>query len=228
MAEIMGHRGARSECKENTMEAFQKAVELDACGIESDVHMLFDGSLVMYHDAAIPETNESLYMFDGESVSSQIEDVVFFEEFLKYYSQTGKLLNIEIKDKSGFCIDIEEPFMALLQKYNMKERCIISCFNHYILREIKEKYPDWKVGALYRKRFRKDVVAYCKKYGIDAVHPHHTDVDRTFVEQCHEADIMVNVWTVNEEEDILRMNEIGVDIIMTDNIPLAKKLLQGE
>ena len=83
MAEIMGHRGARSECKENTMEAFQRAVELDACGIESDVHMLFDGSLVMYHDAVIPETTDSLYMFDGEYISSQIKDIVFFEEFLQ-------------------------------------------------------------------------------------------------------------------------------------------------
>lgn len=227
MTEIMGHRGAKHEYKENTMEAFQKAVELDACGIESDVHMLFDGSLVMYHDAVIPETNESLYQYNGETVASYIEDIVFFEEFLKYYSKTGKLLNIEIKDKSGFCIDIEKPFMELLQKYNMKEHCIISCFNHYILRDIKEKYPDWKVGALYRKRFGKDMVAYCKEHGIDALHPHHKDVDREFVEKCHEAGIMVNVWTVNEEEDILRMNDIGVDIIMTDNIPLAKKLLQG-
>lgn len=227
MTEIMGHRGAKHDYKENTMEAFQKAVELDACGIESDVHMLFDGSLVMYHDAVIPETNESLYQYNGETVASYIEDIVFFEEFLKYYSKTGKLLNIEIKDKSGFCIDIEKPFMELLQKYNMKEQCIISCFNHYILRDIKEKYPDWKVGALYRKRFGKDMVAYCKEHGIDALHPHHKDVDREFVEKCHEAGIMVNVWTVNEEEDILRMNDIGVDIIMTDNIPLAKKLLQG-
>jgi glycerophosphoryl diester phosphodiesterase len=53
-------------------------------------------------------------------------------------------------------------------------------------------------------------------------------VDKDFVEKCHEAGIMVNVWTVNEEEDILRMSDIGVDIIMTDNIPLAKKLLRNE
>ena len=228
MAEIMGHRGARSECKENTMEAFQKAVELDACGIESDVHLLFDGSMVMYHDAAIPETKESLYMFDGETISTKIEDIVHFEEFLKYYSRTGKFLNIEIKDKSGFCVDIGKRTVELLQKYDMKDKCIISCFNHYVLREIKEQYPDWKVGALYWKRFGNDMVAYCKKYGIDAVHPHHKDVDREFVKKCHEAGIMVNVWTANTEEDILRMNDIDVDIIMTDDIQLAKKVLRGE
>ncbi len=226
MTEIMGHRGAKSECKENTMEAFRKAVELDACGIETDVHMLFDKSLVMYHDTVIKQANESIYKFEGDSISSCIKDIVFFEEFLEYYSQTGKLLNIEIKDESGFYSDIGEQVMKLLQKYHMEEHCIISCFNHYILRELKQKYPNWKVGALYWKSCGKDMVAYCKEYGIDAVHPHYTDVDRDFVEKCHEAGIMVNVWTVNTKADLLKMREIGVDIIMTDNIPLAKQIYE--
>ena len=222
----MGHRGAKSECKENTMEAFRKAVELDACGIETDVHMLFDGSLVMYHDNIIKEAHESLYKFDGSTISTCIRDIVFFEEFLQYYSQTGKLLNIEIKDESRFCTNIGERVMELLQKYNMKDNCIISCFSHYILRDIKQKYPEWKVGVLYEKSCGKNIVSYCKEYGFDAVHPHYADVDKEFVEQCHAAGIMVNVWTVNAAVDLLRMRDIGVDIVMTDNIPLAKQIYE--
>ena len=78
------------------------------------------------------------------------------------------------------------------------------------------------MGALYWARNGLDMVAYCKKYGIDAVHPHFTDVDRDFVELCHKNGIAVNVWTVNTTDDLLRMKDIGVDIVMTDNIPLAK------
>ena len=130
MTKIMGHRGAKSECTENTMEAFEKAVELDACGIETDVHMLYDGSLVMYHDTVIKAIGQSIYKFDGKTVGKTLKTAPFFEDMLKYYSKTGKILNIEIKDESGFYLDIDEAVVALLKKYKMEDRTIISCFNH--------------------------------------------------------------------------------------------------
>ena len=222
MAKIMGHRGAKSECTENTMEAFKKAVELDAYGIETDVHMLYDGSLVMYHDTVIKEIGQSIFKFDGKTVGKTLKMAPFFEDMLAYYSKTGKVLNIEIKDESGFYLEVGETVVKLLKKYNMEEKTIISSFNHRIIAKIKENHPEFKVGALYWAKNGLDIVAYCKKYGIDAVHPHFTDVDRDFVELCHNNGIAVNVWTVNTTEDLNRMRDIGVDIVMTDNIPLAK------
>ena len=224
MTKIMGHRGAKSECTENTMEAFKKAVKLDAYGIETDVHMLFDGSLVMYHDTVINKIGQSIYKFDGKTVGKTLPEAPFFEDMLKYYSKTGKVLNIEIKDESGFYTDVGDAVANMLKKYNMQDRTIISSFNHRIIAEIKKKYPEFKVGALYWYTSGLDIVSYCKKHSIDAVHPHFSDVDRDFVEKCHKAGIDVNVWTVNTTADMLRMKEIGVDIIMTDNIPLAKEV----
>ena len=106
MTKIMGHRGAKSECPENTMEAFRKAVELDAYGIETDVHRLFDGGLIMYHDTIIKDINQSIYKFDTDTVKSKLPSAPFFEEMLEYYSKTDKVLNIEIKDECGFYSDI--------------------------------------------------------------------------------------------------------------------------
>jgi len=227
MTKIMGHRGAKSECTENTMEAFKKAVELGACGIETDVHLLYDGSLVMYHDTVIKAVGQSIYKFDGKTIGKTLKDAPFFEDMLKYYSETGRILNIELKDESGFFIEIGEAVVALLKKYKMEDRTIISCFNHRIIADIKKNHPEFKVGALYWASNGIDIVSYCKKYGIDAVHPHFSDVDRDFVEKCHKNGIAVNVWTVNTTEDMNRMRDIGVDIIMTDNIPLAN-LVYGE
>ena len=224
MTQIMGHRGAKSECTENTMEAFKRAVKLDACGIETDVHLLYDGSLVMYHDTVIKKIGQSIYKLDGSTVGEILPDAPFFGEMLKYYSKTDKILNIEIKDESGFYFDIGDAVVALLKEYNMQEKTIISSFNHRILAEIKKKYPEFKVGALYWAANGLDMVSYCKKHNIDAVHPHFSDVDRDFVENCHKNGISVNVWTVNTTADLIRMRDIGVDIVMTDNIPLAKKV----
>lgn len=222
MTQIMGHRGAKSECTENTMEAFKKAVELDAYGIETDVHRLYDGSLVMYHDTVIKDINQSIFKFDGKTVGKKLPHAPFFEDMVKYYSQTGKVLNIEIKDESGFSFDLSEPVVEILKKYHMEDRTIISCFNHRVLSEVKARHPEFKVGALYWFANGLDMVEYCKQRNIDAVHPYFTDVDRDFVEKCHKNGIAVNVWTVNTTADLLRMRDIGVDIIMTDNIPLAK------
>ena len=210
------------------MEAFKKAVELGACGIETDVHMLFDGSLVMYHDAVIKKIGQSIYKFDGKTVGKTLREAPFFEDMLAYYSKTGKLLNIEIKDDSGFYLEIGEAVVALLKKYKMEDRTIISSFNHRIIADIKKNHPEFKVGALYRESAGIDIAGYCKKYGIDAVHPHFSDVDRDFVEKCHKNGIAVNVWTVNTTEDMERMRDIGVDIIMTDNIPLANAVYGKE
>lgn len=224
MTKIMGHRGAKSECTENTMEAFKKAVELDAYGIETDVHRLFDGGLIMYHDTVIKDLNQSIYKFDTNTVTEKLRSAPFFEDMIKYYSTTGKVLNIEIKDECGFCSDIGEDVVRLIKKYNMEEKTIISSFNHRVLIDIKKAHPELKIGILYWFANGFDVVEYCKKYSIDAVHPYFTDVDRDFVAKCHESGVDVNVWTVNTTADLIKMREIGVDVIMTDNIPLAKKV----
>ena len=224
MTEIMGHRGAKSECTENTMEAFEKAVELGACGIETDVHMLYDGSLIMYHDTVIKSVGQPLYKYDGKTIGKTLKTAPFFEDMLKYYSTTGRILNIEIKDESGFFSDVGEAVVGLLDKYNMRDRTIISCFNHRIIAEIKKDHPEYKVGALYWASNGIDIVSYCKKHNIDAVHPHFSDVDRDFVTLCHNNGIAVNVWTVNTTADMLKMRDIGADIIMTDNIPLSKSV----
>lgn len=222
MTKILGHRGARSECPENTMVAFKRSAELGSYGIETDVHLLYDGSLIIYHDNKISNTKESIYRFDREGLQDRIVQMPCFEEVAEFCAHSRQFLNIEIKDESGFLTDVGEKVVGILEKYNLQNNCIVSCFRHHTLMKIKQNHPEFQVGALYWHRNKFDVINYCIKNNIDAVHPNFTDVDKDFVDKCHDNGIAVNVWTVNQHEDIMNMLEIGVDIIITDDVATAR------
>ena len=237
MTKIMGHRGAKAERPENTMAAFKRAEKLGADGIETDVHLLFDGTIPIYHDKNIPESGNSIYayckeMIDEISASRRFSDVhrdqiiPYLGELLEYIKTSRMYFNIEIKDESGFITDIAEKVCTRLQEFDVLEKCLISCFNHRTLLEVKKHCPQMCVGALYSDAYGFDVIPYCLKNGFDAVHPMFTGVTKEFVDRCHKNNIMVNVWTVNKEEDIRRMIQYGVDILITDDPALAIRVLK--
>ena len=78
---------------------------------------------------------------------------------------------------------------------------------------------------MYADDFCSDIVAYCKKYRFDAIHPHHQNVSSELVKRCHQSGILVNVWTVDSPADLLRMMECGVDTVITNDVETAIKIV---
>jgi glycerophosphoryl diester phosphodiesterase len=105
------HRGASGNYPENTMLSFQKALELGASGIETDVQMTSDGKLVLIHDERVDRTTDGVgfvkdYTYSelnkldaGSWLSSDYanEKIPNFEGFLEFIKNTKLLLNLEIK-----------------------------------------------------------------------------------------------------------------------------------
>ena len=232
MTMIFGHRGTPKLCPENSMSSFINAYKVGAHGIEMDVHMLPDGSMVIHHDEFLgrcEKVHGSIYDFNaqtirsfsiGEFFSPQFTDerVPFFEELLEFLKDKDMLLNVEIKSDSGFLCDAADRTVELLTQYGMEQKSIISSFDHNIIREVKTKHPQFKVGMLYEKPLPSggDVVQYCLKYGFDAIHPDYRFVTKELVDRCHQNGINVNVWTVDEQKDVNFMKECGVDIIISN------------
>lgn len=240
MVKIQAHRGASKERPENTMSAFKHALKLDADGIELDVHMLHDGSLVVHHDAVLGRCENaqgSIYDYTKDNIKSfsvgakfskeyKSEVTAFFYEVLDFLKGNDMFLNVEIKAEGGFVSHVGDEVVKLLYDYNMADRCIISSFNHYILKDIKYWHPKYKVGILYGDAGGYDVIAYCKRYKFDAIHPHYNSVNKELVELCHKNNILVNVWTVDLPADISKMIELGADTIITNDVASAKKINQ--
>lgn len=234
MTEILAHRGAKAERTENTMEAFRRAEETGAFGIELDVHVLKDKTCVVYHDGTVHISmikKKSIYDFDRDSIKdlfvrprkfshSRTEKIPFLEEVLDFLQGNSLFLNLEIKrGKDMPCDEPEDFVLSVLERYPfMRDRMIISSFDYTgILCRIKEKCPMFKLGVLYEKENGKKMVKWCLDHGMDAIHPRRVRVTKDLIEFAHQNGLQVNPWTVNRKKDIMRFAGWGADMIITDD-----------
>ncbi|HDP80567.1 MAG TPA: hypothetical protein ENN21_06975, partial [Spirochaetes bacterium] len=77
----------------------------------------------------------------------------------------------------------------------------------------------YKSGLLnFKKRFAQDALQIPESFGVSRV------VTHSFIDQAHERGLRVQVWTINNEDDMRRLYEMGVDAVMSDHPVLLKKV----
>ena len=167
------------------------------------------------------------------------------------------LINLEIKstpDEENLTPTPEEMVKLVMQevnKSNLQNKIIISSFDWRTLTEIKNLYPEISraylsflqqagikiKNTIYNRSPWMSYLPFFEKYelpkiiksqGGKAWHPYHKDITKKLVDISHQEDLPVNVWTVNEEYDMLKMIEYGVDGIMTDYPLRLKELCDKE
>ena len=167
------------------------------------------------------------------------------------------LINLEIKstpDEENLTPTPEEMVKLVMQevnKSNLQNKIIISSFDWRTLTEIKNLYPEISraylsfqqqtgikiKNTIYNRSPWMSFLPFFEKYelpkiiksqGGKAWHPYHKDITKKLVEISHQEDLPVNVWTVNEEYDMLKMIEYSVDGIMTDYPLRLKELCDKE
>ncbi|MGV8146219.1 MAG: glycerophosphodiester phosphodiesterase [Alkaliphilus sp.] len=237
---ILAHRGASAYAPENTIIAFKEAIKMGADGFELDVHLSKDGYLIVIHDESVDRTtNGNGFIKDltldeikrldaGSWYDSKFykEKVSTLDEVVHLVKDTPLLVNIEIKNGPFFYEGIEQKIVDCVVKYDMQDRVIISSFDHYSVVKIKEINPSIKTGALFVSR----TIApwkYIKKIGADALHPHFISVTSEMVKNCHESNIEIHTYTVNEPEHINYLNKLGVDSIITNFPDRAKEIVDN-
>ena len=228
---VIGHSGAKAIAPENSLKAFQKAIELNADFIEFDLRLSKDREIILMHDENtldIRGHNRLIY----EMTLKELKQLNIGEgEKLATLTELIKIT----KGKIGLLPDIKVPGVTLdlvntLKKNNLLERTIASCFEVVELLKIKEMEPTLKLGyliprALTYKRIVRRYVLRASKNEFYAIHPNHRVVDREFVELAHDNGLKVNVWTVNEESLMRKLIDLDVDGIMTDDIALLNQVL---
>lgn len=234
---VMAHRGYSSKAPENTMPAFELALEAGSGGIELDVHLTQDGEVVVIHDPTLDRTTngkgsvESFALAElkeldaGSWYSSEFKGVKLptLREVLELIKDHNVLLNVETKAALGF-EELNKGVALLIDEYSMWERTIISSFNHYALVHIKTIRAQARTGILYNCGLVNPWV-YAKSIGASALHPHHKTILPELVQAAQANGMMVNVWTVDEAVDIERVALAKVDSIIT-NVPSKVLSLQ--
>ncbi len=211
---IFAHRGASARCPENTLAAFGEAVRIGADGIELDVHLSRDGSLIVCHDETVDRTtggtgfirdlpDSELRKLDAGSWFSPEfagERMPFLEQVLALLRDHDIILNIELKTDFIEYEGIEEKTADLVRRHDMADRIIISSFNHHSLLRAKRAAPHIPVGVLYQCRPVRPE-RYARELGFEALHPVMRTVTPDLVRSAREAGIRVNAWLPGEQFD---------------------------
>ena len=235
---IYAHRGASTQSPENTMAAFRKAIELGSGGLELDVHMTKDGEIVVIHDEVIDRTSNGtgkvkdltfseLLRYDfGYWFSQEFseEKIPTLEQVMTLLSDWDGVLNIEIKANDT---GIESSVIALIDKYRMRKRVIISAFNHYILVNVKRIDDAIETGALIMETLYRPW-EYAKRIGAGTIHPFYRAINQEIIGECLANGIDVNVFTVDRSEDIKMLAGAKVSGIITNVPDVALKSLSEE
>ena len=215
----IGHRGAMGHAPENTLLSFKKALELGAQCVEMDVYHV-GGSLVVFHDDRLERTtNGSGYLLDHDFETLRSLDAGAGEKIptLGEVFETVDLragVNIELKGP-GTARPVVEFIASQRKKGWGDDFILVSSFNHSELEAVRRIDANTKIGVLIAGP-PTNGVAVAVDLGAYSVHLSLEFVDRTFVEDAHLCGLQVFVFTVNDPDDIRRMEELGVDGVFTN------------
>ena len=228
---IYAHRGASGNAPENTMAAFQLALEQGADGFELDVTLSKDGEVVVIHDDTVDRTAtgkgsvRDLALTELQSFDAgQGEHIPTLEEVLEGLG--GKLwINIELKSIMNIFNPLPIKTAQLVNACGLIDSVLISSFNPLNLIRFHRHCPSSKIALLTLPKMAKYFVG--RVFSYDALHPFHSDVDQSLVERIHKDQKEINVWTADDPEEIKRLAAIHVDGIIT-NYPLrTRKILES-
>lgn len=228
---IYAHRGMSGEYPENTMTAFQAALDAGVDGIELDVQMSRDGQLVIIHDEQINRTTdgsgfvkdltlEELGGFDAGSWFSTDfigESVPSLRIVLEWLAEEGNhlTLNIELKNDIIAYEGMERKVLDLIEQYKLEDRVIISSFNADSLRNVKQLNPNISIGYLIAG-VKPDARTIAEEIEADAIHCQPSFALSSYGAEAIEEGFPLRVYTVNEREVQEQLIAVGVEVIMTD------------
>lgn len=227
---VVAHRGYSSKAPENTMAAFELALDVGSGGLELDVHITKDGDVVVIHDDTLERTTngkgrvEEFTMAELRALDAgswfapefKGERLPTLRELCERIKDLDLLFNIELKVALGF-EHLNEKVAALIDEFDLAERTVISSFNHYALAHFKQIRPEVQTGILYNCALV-NPWNYTKTIGATALHPYWKTITPEIVADAQKNGLALNVWTVDEPAAIEYMKLCKIDSIIT-NVP---------
>lgn len=203
-----------------------------ADGVELDVHASADGVLVVHHDAAAEGFGVLAERSFGE-IRAALAFVPTLDEVLD--ACAGMLVNIEIKnspDDADFdpAERVADAVVELVRARGLHDSVLVSSFHLPTIDRIHALDPELATGYLFvLEPAVLDAAETAAARGHRAIHPFFGVLGEgraaEVVGRAHELGLDVNVWTVNGEDDMVRLAAAGVDAIMTDQPDVARRVL---
>lgn len=233
----LAHRGFSTEGLENSMAAFQAAVDLGYRYLETDVHGTADGVAVALHDATLDRTTDAqgdVAALPWDTVRRAkiggVEPVPLFEDILGTWPEVR--INVDVKTASGI-----EPLAEAIERTQSHDRICLGSFStarrlatlKLLSRPVarsagtSEAAAFWRgarrMGNAERALAKVDALQVPWSYrGLRLVRPRDVDLAHRLGKQVH-------VWTVNDRDLMETLLDLGVDGIISDRADLLKEVL---
>jgi len=224
---VIAHRGASSYAPENTLAAFDLALEMGVRHIELDVNLTSDGHIVVIHDDTVdrttngsgPVTRHTLVALRALDAGSWFGDkfagerIPTFHEVLERYKGRAHL-HTEIK---GHSPSLAQRTADLIRMHGMEEQVTITSFQNVRLEEMRAYAPELPTGWLVVE-VSEAIIAQARAMGVTQLCPRANTVTSELVRRLHAEDFVARAWGVTTEELMQQVVQAGADG-MTINFP---------
>jgi glycerophosphoryl diester phosphodiesterase len=221
---------------ENTLAAFQNAVDLGYRYLETDVHTSLDGVVYAFHDVMLTRMTGTVSAFrdlDSTAIDAILvggrEPIPRLTDLLEAFPEAR--LNIDVKAD-----DAVGPTLALLRDAGALDRVCLASFSADRLRRLRAAVPGvptcftpGEIGLLRLAPFRWLQALGQRRGGACVQVPvgarRITVVTPQFVRRAHALGLQVHVWTVDDPAEMRSLLDIGVDGLMSDRVDLLRDVL---
>jgi glycerophosphoryl diester phosphodiesterase len=240
---VMAHRGGAGLWPENTMYAFERAVDLGVDMLETEIHSTADNILVLMHDNTVDRTTNG----SGPIRAFTLEELKTLDAGYNWTSDGGQTfpfrgsgitvptleevftalptarINIDVKQEDPALV---EPLCKTIRTCDMTDKVMVASFNSKVLKAFRRVCPEvttsagtGEVALFFMMNMVFLGAAYrpaCQAFQIPEYSSGLRVLTKRFVETAHGLNLKVHVWTINEVTDMKRLLALGVDGIVTD------------
>jgi glycerophosphoryl diester phosphodiesterase len=238
---LMAHRGIPWDWPENSLLSFRKALETGADILEFDVRLSKDKVPVIMHDDSLDRTTnrkgligektlaeikEAGITFTKSGIAKPPEAVPTLAETIELLKEfPGVLINCEIKDYSGECV---QAAVDAFRAASMLDRTYFACFDYGVLERIKAMDSSLKVQG-FPLRLMKNVPPKNDAENIfDYVGIPFEGANKAEVERFESLGIITGLWVLNDPRDLAKARKLGTGIVTTDRFNIFREYLDHE
>jgi len=236
---IFAHRGASAHAPENTLAAFQHALDDGSPALEFDVKLSADGHVVVIHDQTVDRTTDGhgkvgdltlpqLRALDAGSwfdSAFRNQRIPTLEEVFTIFGHKI-LMNVELTNYASSFDQLVPRVALLIKEHNLGEHILFSSFLPHNLARCRRLLPLVPRGLLAFPGFKGALQRFFGRFmDLQAEHTFASDLTAVGATYTHKRGRKVFAYTVNDPAEIRRLFDCGVDGVFTDDPALALGIL---
>lgn len=238
---LLAHRGASAYAPENTLAAFQLAMQQGAHGVELDAKLSADGFIVVMHDASVDRTTNGHGRVNELPLAALREldagiraDAGYHGEKIPTLAETLETLgnraivNIELTNYSSPRDRLPELAAALVERMGLQSSVLFSSFLPANLHRVRRALPHARVAMLAWQGLPGSIGRgwIGRRAAPEIVHPYRGDICPEYIHREHARGRRVHGWTVNSPLEAKSLLQMGIDGLISDDPPGMLRVME--